>query len=35
MVYSDVKVPYWNVNVDKQLLFKWFNLQSLLVSKFI
>lgn len=35
MVYSDVKVPYSNVNVDKQLFFKRHNLQSLLVSKFI
>ena len=35
MVYSDVKVPYSNVNVDKQLFFKRFNLQSLLVSKFV
>ena len=35
MVYSDVKVPYSNVNVDNQLFTKRHNLQSLLVSKFL
>jgi hypothetical protein len=35
IVHSDVKFPYSNVNVDKELFFKRHNLQSLLFSKFM